>query len=146
MALTAFKHRLRLYHLAYVLVDMGAMHVYISEKFMSACSLTHVIANSVMHVSMPFGCESMMINLCRSVDVLLEEVHMSIDMLAMLISDYDVVLGLNWLTKYEVILDCPRMKLRFEFDGRRIDHSLVNLRPRSMPIMELWENLSWRLS
>ena len=99
-------------HIAYVLVDTGATHACISKKFMSECKLSpEVISDSVMCVSIPFGCESLLTRICRSVDVLLEDVHMSIDMLVMPITDYDIVLGLNWLTKYEVVLDCPRMKL-----------------------------------
>ena len=78
-----------------------------------------------------------MTKICRSVDVLLEEVHVPIDMLVMPISDYDVVLDLNWPTKYQVILDCLIMKLSFEVNGRNINHSLINLRPRSIPTKEL---------
>ena len=83
-------------HVAYILVDTGAIHACISEKFMSVCKLSpEVISDSVMCVSTPFGCESLMTRICRSVDVLIEDVHMPIDMLVMPITDYDVVLGLN---------------------------------------------------
>ena len=78
-----------------------------------------------------------MTKICRLVDVLIEEVQMLIDMLVMPISDYDSALGVNWLTKYQVAIDYPRMKLSFESGGKQLNHTLVNLRLRSMPTKEL---------
>ena len=66
-------------HVAYVLVDTGATHACISKKFMSVCKLSpDVIADSVMYMTTPFGSESLITKICRSVDVLLEDVHMPI--------------------------------------------------------------------
>ena len=67
---------------------------------MFVCKLSpKVITDSIMCVSTPFGCESLMTRICRSVDVLLEDIHMPIDMLVMPITNNDVGLGLNWLIK-----------------------------------------------
>ena len=92
---------------AYVLVDTGATHVCISEEFMSRCSLIpEVLADCIMHVGAPFNSESMLTKICRAVEVMIEDICMPIEMLVLLITDFDVVLGANWLNKYRVTIDC----------------------------------------
>ena len=51
--------------------------------------------------------------------------------------DFDVVLGINWLNKCHVVIDCFNATLSFELDGARVTHELVRLRPTSMLTMEL---------
>ena len=60
-------------------------------------------------------------------------------MLVLPISDFDVVLGMNWLNKYQVIIDCSNAELRFNRDGKQISCTLLSQRPASMWSMELWE-------
>ena len=54
-------------------------------------------------------------------------------------SDFEVVLGMNWLNHYRATIDCYRATLTFEIGNRQIKCELVNQRPRYMETMELWE-------
>ena len=86
---------------AYVLVDTGATHACISKEFMSKFSLTpKVLSDCVMRVDTPSGSESMITKICRSIDVVIKDVCMPIAMLMLPLTDFDVVLGVNWLTKF----------------------------------------------
>ena len=67
---------------------------------------------------------------------------MPIDMLILPMSDFDVVLGLNWLNKYRAVIDCVKATLSLELNDARITHELVCPRPTKMPTMELWERTS----
>ena len=60
-------------------------------------------------------------------------------MLVLPMSDFDVVLGMNWLNKYKVVIDCFDASLSFMSKGIRVKHQLLKSRPPFMPTMELWE-------
>ena len=53
----------------------------------------------------------------ESVDVLVEGCNMPIDMLVFPISDFDVVLGMNWLNHYKVVIDYFNASLSFVLNG-----------------------------
>ena len=81
---------------AYVLVDTGATHACISETFISVCGLIpESVRDSVMFVNTPLGGGEKLTRICRAVDVVIDDVHMPIDMLVLPISDFDMVLGMN---------------------------------------------------
>ena len=52
-------------------------------------------------------------------------------------SDFDVVLGINWLNKYKVVIDCFDASLSFMSKGIQVKHQLSKPRPSFMPTMEL---------
>ena len=81
---------------AYVLVDTSAMHAYISDQFMFACGLIpEVLIDCVLSVNTPLGGGSVLTSICRDVDVVIAGIHMTVDLLVLPISDFDVVLGMN---------------------------------------------------
>ena len=90
-----------------------------------------------MRVGTPSGSEYMITKICRFVDVVIEDVCMPIDMPVLLIVDFDVVLGVNWLTKFRVVIDCPNRELSFDSSDRKLSCTLINPRPKSMLTMEL---------
>ena len=127
-------------HPACALVDTSATHTCMSEEYMCACGLKpKVVSDSVMCVSTPLGPESCMSRVVVAVDVVVEDTSMPVDMLVILMSDFDVVLGMNWLNKYHVVIDCYRATMNFEVNGISITHELVRPRPTHMSMYELWE-------
>ena len=64
---------------------------------------------------------------------------MAIDMLILLMFDFDIVLSINWLNKYHVVVDYFNAFISFEINGALITHELVKLRLLSMLTMEFWE-------
>ena len=64
---------------------------------------------------------------------------MPIDMLVLPMSDFDVVLDMDWLNKYHVVIDCFNAILSLGLNDARVTHELARPRPASMPTMELWE-------
>ena len=95
---------------AYVLVDTGATHACISKQFMSVCGLIlEVLIDCVYSVSTPLVGSFMLSKVCRNIEVLFSSVCLPIDMLVLPISDFDVVLGMNWLNQYRVTIDYLNM-------------------------------------
>ena len=86
---------------AYVLVDTGATHTCIAKDFLSVCGLIpKSIKAGIMYVSMPLGSGEKLTKVYRAVAVVIDGVSMPIDMLILLISDFDVVLDVNCLNEY----------------------------------------------
>ena len=76
-------------HSAYVLVDTGATHSCISEEFMNVGALhAEVIPDLAMCINTPLGSSSMITKRVKSVDVVIEDIHMPIDMLVLFMSDF----------------------------------------------------------
>ena len=83
-------------HPAYVLIDTGATHSCISEKFLSSCKLhAEVRPNSVMCINTPLGSGSMITRVVRSLDIVIKDIHMPVDALILPTSDFEMVLGMN---------------------------------------------------
>ena len=86
---------------AYVLVDTGTMDACISKELMLACGLFPKVVNDyVMFVNTTLDGSSILNQICRNIDVVIDDIHMPIDMLVQCIIDFDVILGINWLNKY----------------------------------------------
>ena len=90
-----------------------------------------------MLVNTPLGGGSILNQICRHVDIVIDEVYMPVDMLVLPISNFNVVLGMNRLNEYRVTIDCPRIEISFEMGEKQPSHVLVNQQPRGMPIIEL---------
>ena len=111
-----------------------------SEEFLNEYVLVlEVLSDAVMYVNTPLGLGSSMTRVVKSVDMAVQDVSLPINMLVLPMSDFDVVLGMNWLNKYHVVIDCSHAILSYKVNGVRITHELVSPRLRHMPTMELWE-------
>ena len=95
-----------------------------------------------MCVITPLGPSSLLTQVVRSVDVMVGNLCMPVDMLVLPRSNFDIVLGMNWLNKYHAVIDCVNTTLSLELNDVRATHELVYLRPTRMPTMELLEKSS----
>ena len=111
-----------------------------AKEFMNTCGLTaDVFPDLAMCVNTPLGPGSMMTRVVKSVDVVIEKLNMPTDMLVLPMSDFDVILGMNWLNKYRVTIDCWGATLSFGLEDPEVKHELIRQRPRFMASKELWE-------
>ena len=71
-------------HPAYVLIDTSAIYSCIYEDFMSACELCpKQMSSNAISVTSPLGMNSWTFDVVKSVEVVIDEVHMPIDMLVL---------------------------------------------------------------
>ena len=81
---------------------------------MSAYGLVpEVLTDCVLSVNTPLGRGLVLTKVYKMVNALIFVIHMPINMLVLPNFDFDIVLGKNWLNKYQVIIDYPNMELSF---------------------------------
>ena len=68
-----------------------------------------MLSDVSLYVSTPLGSGTVLDKVCKNMDVILSYVYLPIDMLVFSISDFDVILGMNWLNQYRVVIDCARI-------------------------------------
>ena len=54
---------------------------------------------------------------CKDCPLTFENRNFSIDLIVLSISEFDVILGIEWLTKYGAVLDCVSKLITFTTPG-----------------------------
>ncbi|KAL5773512.1 hypothetical protein ACOSQ2_013436 [Xanthoceras sorbifolium] len=85
---------------AYVLIDPGATHSFVSMGFAANASIESQPLDCSMVVSLPTG------------DSLLAKKFLE-DLIVLDIHDFDVILGIDWLSRCHATVDCFRKEVRF---------------------------------
>ena len=71
-----------------------------------------------LHVSSPWV---RIDQICRDCELEISEILLKVDLRVMDISDFDVILGLDWLTAHRVIIDCDSRRITaYTRDGIRV--------------------------
>ena len=73
----------------------------------------------------PIGSTLVIDRTCNSCKVIIEDRELPIDLVVLNMHDFNVILGLNWLSRYHASTDCYEKKvnfhipsqLEFKFDG-----------------------------
>ena len=59
-----------------------------------------------MYVSSPLGTRVSVDKICRDCELEISGILLTIDLRVMDMSEFDVILGMNWLTTHRVVIDC----------------------------------------
>ena len=72
-------------------------------------------------MSSPLGIRVRIGMICRSCELEISGTLLTVDMRIMDMSEFDVILGMDWLTAYRVIIDCERRRvITYTQDGTRV--------------------------
>ena len=61
-----------------------------------------------MYVSSPLGIRARIGMICRGYELEVSGTLLIVDLRIMDMSEFDVILGMDWLTVYRVVIDCER--------------------------------------
>ena len=107
---------------AHVLFDTGATHSFISMLFASVLQLETETCSSSLTLSTPMGGIAEVSIICKSVCIVIGEHKLSADLYVITMTEFDVILGMDWLTKYQAIVDCHRKRVSlFTKNGQVIE-------------------------
>ena len=114
---------------AKTLFDSGSTHSFISSRYAQLCDKKLGLMDYDLVVAIPMGDSLVCNSMLKSYVIQIEDREMLADLILMDMYDYDVILGMNWLTAYHVKVDFfrkemvfqPLGELEFRFKGSRMN-------------------------
>ena len=74
-----------------------------------------------LYVSSPLGIGERIGMICRGCELEISGTLLTVDLRIMDMSEFDVILGMDWLTSYRVVIDCERRRVTaYTQDGTRV--------------------------
>ena len=74
-----------------------------------------------LYVSSPLGMRVRIGMICRGCELEISGTLLTVDMRIMEMSEFDAILGMDWLTAYKVVIDCERRRVTaYMQDGTRV--------------------------
>ena len=73
-----------------------------------------------LYVSSPLGTRARLGMICRGCELEISRTLPTVDLRIVDMSEFDVILGMNWLTAYRVVIDCEHTRVTaYTQDGTR---------------------------
>ena len=115
-----------------MLFDSGASHSFIAASVVIELGLEVEALEEPLYVSSPLGVRARLGMICRSCELEILGTLLTVDMRIMDMSEFDVILGMDWLTAYRVTIKnrylLPRTDDLFDqLRGTRV-YSKIDLR------------------
>ena len=74
-----------------------------------------------LYVSSPQGIRARIGMICRGCELEISGILLTVDLRIMDMSEFDVILGMDWLTAYRVVIDCEHGRVTaYMQDGTRV--------------------------
>ena len=105
-------------HDAYTLVDPGATHSFASKPFLYRFQIETQPLEGRMRVSLPVGDPLLADRVVRDSRVLIEEQEFPVDLIALDMRYFDVVLGMDWLSRHRATIDCYKKEVKLNRPGK----------------------------
>ena len=96
---------------AKILFDFGASHSFVAASSVDVLGLEVETLDEPLHVSSPIGTRVRIDQICQDCELDISEILLTVDLWVMNISDFDVILGMDWLTAHRVVLDCDNRRI-----------------------------------
>ena len=96
---------------ARVLFDSGASHSFIAASVVIELGLEVETLEEPLYVSSPLGIRARIGMICRGCELEISGTLLTVDLRIMDMSEFDVILGMDWLTSYRVVIDYERREL-----------------------------------
>ena len=111
-----------LFHLwARVLFDSGASHSFIAALCVKELGLKVETLENSLRVSSLLGTMVRIDHICRDFELEILRILLTVDLRVMDMSEFDVIIGMDWLTAHQVIIDCDRRRVTtYTRDGIRV--------------------------
>ena len=88
-----------------MLIDSGASHSFIAASVVIELGLEVEVLEEPLYVSSPLGIRARIGMICRGCELEISGILLTLDQRVMYMSEFDVILGMDWLTAYIVVID-----------------------------------------
>jgi hypothetical protein len=106
-------------HPATILFNSGASHSFILLSFVVKHSLPIATMKHIMLVSSPGG-EMRTKHICPAVSITIRGVDFPLNLILLDSQGIDIILGMDWLSKYDVVIQCARKAVKLTKKDRTI--------------------------
>ena len=94
-----------------MLFDSGASHSFIVASVVIELGLKVEALEKPLYVSSPLGIRARIGMICHGCVLEISGILLTMDLRVMDMSEFDVILGMDWLTTYRVVVDCERRRV-----------------------------------
>ncbi|XP_072962655.1 uncharacterized protein [Typha angustifolia] len=98
-------------HTARVLFDLGATHSFISSSFACHADMLMEPLEDILLIATPVGETVVIDSAYKSCTVSFGDREFIVDLLPLELTDFDVILGMDWLAAYHANIDCYRKEI-----------------------------------
>ena len=104
-----------------MLFDFSVLHSFIDASVVIELGLEVETLEEPLYVSSPLWIRVRIGMICRGCELEISGTLPTVDLRIMDMSEFDVIMGMDWLTTYRVIIDCERRRVTsYTQDGTRI--------------------------
>ena len=103
----------------HALVDSGATNSFASIKYVRRLGQLPDKSNTKYSVSIPSGEILMSDQILRACTVFIDGRELLVDLIVLKMTDYEVILGMDWLSKYHATIDCKKKIVTFRLPGEK---------------------------
>ena len=104
-----------------MLFDSGVSHSFIAASAVIELGLEVKTLEELLYVSSPLGIRARIGMICIGCELEILRTLLKVDLRIMDMSEFDVILGMDWMTAYRVIIDCERRRVTaYTQDGTRV--------------------------
>ena len=104
-----------------ILFDSGASHSFIVASVVRELGLEVETLEKPLYVSSPLGTRVSVDMICRGYELEISVILLTMDLRVMDMSEFDITLGMDWLTACQVVIDFERRRVTaYTYDGTRV--------------------------
>ena len=99
----------------HALIDLGSTHsyVYTEHLFDKMPSIEQLPYD--MHVTSPLGHSVRVNRVYKNYPLVIHDREFSVDLIALSFHEFDLILGMDWLSKHRAIVDCDKKTIVLKF-------------------------------
>ncbi|KAG8503904.1 hypothetical protein CXB51_001877 [Gossypium anomalum] len=102
------------------LIDPGSTHSHVCMKLMSSISMPIESTEFVIKVSNPLGKHVLVDKVCRNCPLMIRGYCFPADLMLLPFDEFDVILGMDWLTTHDVIVNCRKKFIELKCENGEI--------------------------
>ena len=103
---------------AYVLIDPGSTHSFISSRMTSHLRKSHKILDLKVNVHTPLGEVEVVDRVYRDCPIQIGNTELKADLIILPFQEFDIILGMDWLTRHHAKVDCYTKEVIIESPGQ----------------------------
>ncbi|KAD1774781.1 hypothetical protein E3N88_42308 [Mikania micrantha] len=96
-----------------VLFDTGATHSIVSHMFTKYLMIAPSLLDHTLCISTPTGESIVITHIYKDCPITIDTIVRKADLLPMQMGDFDIILGMDWLTRHHVTIDCHSRRVVF---------------------------------